>query len=267
MPELKTPLDILKVLPQTNCRDCGSPTCMVFAVAVSQGKQTLDACPHLDPEVAGAVSVAANAPSDPIAELQAALGPLQEKIKSLDLEPLAEPLGARFKDGKLLVNCLGRDFSVDAEGRLHSGCHVNGWVASPILNYVVKGGGPEPKGEWVPLRELPGGKDWGRFFEHQCDKRLKKLMDDHTELMENLVDLWAARPAPDSFDSDIAVLIHPLPKLPMLLCYWKPEDGMASEFHVFFDVTAEDNLPVESIYSLGAGLAVMFEKVTQTHTK
>jgi hypothetical protein len=32
-----------------------------------------------------------------------------------------------------------------------------------------------------------------------------------------------------------------------------------------FDRTATDNLSIESIYSLGAGLALMFERVAQTH--
>ena len=43
-------LDVLKFLPRTNCRACGQPTCMVFAVQVCQGTQGLDACPCLDPE-------------------------------------------------------------------------------------------------------------------------------------------------------------------------------------------------------------------------
>ena len=198
-------------------------------------------------------------------DIMAALGPLREQVKALELEPLAGPLGARFKEGKLFINCLGRDFSVDQEGQVFSGCHINGWVAPPVLNYVINGGGPEPKGEWVPLRDLPGGKDWGHFFEHQCEKRLKKVIDSHTDLMEYLVDVFGGKPAPEMFDSDIAVVIHPLPKLPMLLCYWKPEDGMGSSLNVFFDVTAEDNLPIGSIYSLATGMTVMFEKVAITH--
>ena len=40
-------LDILKRLPLTNCRQCGEPTCMVFAVKVSQGEQTPEHCPSL----------------------------------------------------------------------------------------------------------------------------------------------------------------------------------------------------------------------------
>jgi ArsR family metal-binding transcriptional regulator len=43
-------LDILKLLPQTNCRACGQPTCMVFAVQVGQGTKVLDECPGLGQE-------------------------------------------------------------------------------------------------------------------------------------------------------------------------------------------------------------------------
>jgi ArsR family metal-binding transcriptional regulator len=43
-------LDVLKLLPRTNCRACGQPTCMVFAVQACQGAQGLAACPCLDQE-------------------------------------------------------------------------------------------------------------------------------------------------------------------------------------------------------------------------
>lgn len=42
--------EIFKLLPHTNCRGCGQPTCMVFAVQVGQGAQSLKDCPHLDQE-------------------------------------------------------------------------------------------------------------------------------------------------------------------------------------------------------------------------
>ncbi len=49
------PLDIWKLLPQTNCGKCGETTCMAFAFLLIQGKKTLDKCPSLenDPEFAG----------------------------------------------------------------------------------------------------------------------------------------------------------------------------------------------------------------------
>ena len=38
---------ILKMLPKTNCRECGQPTCMVFAVAVTEGVKGAEDCPPL----------------------------------------------------------------------------------------------------------------------------------------------------------------------------------------------------------------------------
>lgn len=43
-------LDILRLLPRTNCRECGLATCMVFAVKVSEGAKGIGDCPCLDEE-------------------------------------------------------------------------------------------------------------------------------------------------------------------------------------------------------------------------
>ncbi|HCC36495.1 MAG TPA: acetyl-CoA synthase subunit gamma [Treponema sp.] len=40
-------LDIFKLTPKTNCKDCGNPTCMAFAMKVAQGALSVDKCPHL----------------------------------------------------------------------------------------------------------------------------------------------------------------------------------------------------------------------------
>lgn len=37
-------IEILRCLPRTNCRACGSPTCLVFATLVAQGIETAQAC-------------------------------------------------------------------------------------------------------------------------------------------------------------------------------------------------------------------------------
>jgi len=45
-----TGIQIFKLLPKTNCKDCGSPTCLAFAMALASGKAELDACPHVSEE-------------------------------------------------------------------------------------------------------------------------------------------------------------------------------------------------------------------------
>ncbi|MFO8101240.1 MAG: (Fe-S)-binding protein [Dehalococcoidia bacterium] len=40
-------LEVRKLLPGTNCKECGYATCMAFAAALSQGKANLSECPHI----------------------------------------------------------------------------------------------------------------------------------------------------------------------------------------------------------------------------
>ncbi|HLD36153.1 MAG TPA: acetyl-CoA decarbonylase/synthase complex subunit gamma [Planctomycetota bacterium] len=56
-----TGLDIYKLLPKTNCGDCGVPTCLAFAMALATKKTSLDKCPHVS-EQAKAALAGASAP-------------------------------------------------------------------------------------------------------------------------------------------------------------------------------------------------------------
>jgi len=44
-------LDIYKLLPKTNCRECGFATCLAFAMQLAKKAVGIDKCPHLSPEV------------------------------------------------------------------------------------------------------------------------------------------------------------------------------------------------------------------------
>ncbi len=45
-----TGLQIYKLLPKTNCKDCGSPTCLAFAMQLAAKQAELSACPHVSEE-------------------------------------------------------------------------------------------------------------------------------------------------------------------------------------------------------------------------
>jgi acetyl-CoA decarbonylase/synthase complex subunit gamma len=53
-----TGLDIYKLLPRTNCGDCGFSTCMAFAMQVAAKRVALDKCPHVSEEAAAALGEA-----------------------------------------------------------------------------------------------------------------------------------------------------------------------------------------------------------------
>ncbi|HAG07275.1 MAG: CO dehydrogenase/acetyl-CoA synthase delta subunit, TIM barrel [Clostridia bacterium 62_21] len=57
-----TGLEIYKLLPRTNCGDCGQPTCLAFAMQLAAGKASLDACPHASEEAREVLGAAASPP-------------------------------------------------------------------------------------------------------------------------------------------------------------------------------------------------------------
>ena len=57
-----TGLEIFKHLPKTNCKECGHPTCLAFAMALANGKASLDACPDVTEEAKEALSSASAPP-------------------------------------------------------------------------------------------------------------------------------------------------------------------------------------------------------------
>jgi acetyl-CoA decarbonylase/synthase complex subunit gamma len=55
-------LDIFKLLPKTNCGDCGVPTCMAFAMKLAQKKAELSQCPHASEEAKTTLGAASEPP-------------------------------------------------------------------------------------------------------------------------------------------------------------------------------------------------------------
>ncbi len=57
-----TGIEIFKLLPGTNCRECGHPTCLAFAMNLSAGKVELSACPYVSEEAKAKLTEAEESP-------------------------------------------------------------------------------------------------------------------------------------------------------------------------------------------------------------
>ncbi|MGQ9466584.1 MAG: acetyl-CoA decarbonylase/synthase complex subunit gamma [Anaerolineae bacterium] len=57
-----TGLQIYKLLPQTNCKECGFPTCLAFAMKLAAKQAELSACPYVSEEAKAQLDAAAAPP-------------------------------------------------------------------------------------------------------------------------------------------------------------------------------------------------------------
>jgi acetyl-CoA decarbonylase/synthase complex subunit gamma len=55
-------IEIFKLLPKTNCKKCGFPTCLAFAMALAQGKAEIAKCPDISEEAKNKLSEASAPP-------------------------------------------------------------------------------------------------------------------------------------------------------------------------------------------------------------
>ncbi|HIC85527.1 MAG TPA: acetyl-CoA decarbonylase/synthase complex subunit gamma [Desulfobacterales bacterium] len=62
-----TGIQIFKLLPKTNCGECGVPTCLAFAMNLASGKAELDACPYVSEEAKEKLAEASAPPIRPVA--------------------------------------------------------------------------------------------------------------------------------------------------------------------------------------------------------
>ncbi|MBR6114060.1 MAG: acetyl-CoA decarbonylase/synthase complex subunit gamma [Oscillospiraceae bacterium] len=81
-------LDIFKLSPKTNCKDCGCPTCMAFCMKVAQGALPIEKCPHFS--------------ADAIASLSEATAPPMKTIKVGDFKLGGETV--MFRHDKTFVS-------------------------------------------------------------------------------------------------------------------------------------------------------------------
>jgi len=259
-----TALDVYKILPKTNCRKCLLPSCLAFAAATVAGSKKLTDCPDLDRDSIAGFSARYQDPGVKEVNQAEFIDKLREKIAVTDLEKVAPLIGATVKGNTIIISSLGKDFILDQQGRMTSECHIIPWVLAPLLSYITHKTHTDITGNWISFREIKGGIEWQGLFTSRCEEPLRKLADDNPGLLTDLIDLFMGKTI-DWYQADIALILYPLPKIPILICYQAPEGDLQSKLTIFFDACCSTNLHIKSIFTLCSGLVQMFAKIAEHH--
>ena len=68
---MPTAIEFFKLLPKTNCKDCGQPTCLAFAMQLANQKAKIEDCPHVD---SGAKDAIAESSAPPVKTITVGMG-------------------------------------------------------------------------------------------------------------------------------------------------------------------------------------------------
>src|SRR5271157_3555657 len=141
-----TGLQIQKLLPKTNCRECGSNTCMAFAMKLAAKKAAIAECPYASEEAIQVLGAASEPPVRGIAlgpERMLRLGEetvlyrhektffhqtaLAVNINDTDSSDMIEHALTSIRDYRF--ERVGETFAIDMTAVTQRGADVNGFAA------------------------------------------------------------------------------------------------------------------------------------------
>lgn len=259
-----SPIDLYRdVLPQTDCGDCGYPTCLSFAAKVVSEQVPLSMCPYLSSQT---VSEYERKLQEQYSQrkwvkrdtAQDALQWAKERSARIDLHDLPHRLGGellQWDSGPAVrLPYIGGNVLITDQGmHKEDGSELSLWEQVLLYNHWAQGGEREPSGHWRGFNELPNTVSKVKTMHSQVYAPLSECFQGKTtDLVAAALSLggqnWSGR-----FGSADAVLYIPaLPKVPVLVMFWDQdvEEGCAAETKFLFDQTVIEHLDIESILFL-----------------
>jgi hypothetical protein len=250
-------LELYRRLPRTNCGKCAQRACMPFAVALAKGDVTPEACPGLTEAQRGEI-IGGSGKGD---WRETVVAGLRAEVATLPFAQIAPGLGAVLNGEPMTIRCLGRDYRVAPDGAIDApgtAGPVAPWMRILLLHYVRTRGDAPLTGRWAAFTELKAALMKSKSFAREAEEPLRELFDrDATAAESALERLGAVRQS--GLPAPVAWRLDALPRIPVLVLYWPPEEEFASKCKVLFDATADRYLDVESLTFLIEGLAKNIE--------
>ncbi len=255
------PLEFVALTPKNNCGQCGHPTCLAFAVAVTKGGAAAGGCPFVDPHSLPSELMQEGSSRQGLQVVDrgqderdmALVAHLKSRIKNLDFSVLAGRLGADWvaaRPDELTFVYLNRPVVLGRNSLYVDGSNL----PDPrdqilIYNYVTFGGGNPPDGTWVGMESLPNSISKVRTLATYCEQRLAKRFTGRGADLQQLGSQLASLPGPPGQNADVAMIIPVLPFVPHYLLFWDedPNDGFEARVKILFDHRVMDFLDLESL--------------------
>jgi len=181
---------------------------------------------------------------------------LTSRLEGVDYARLADPLGAEFASGALLVSSFGHGYRVSEAGILDPEGQAPAPKHAIVLAYYVLGGGAGAlSGKWVAFRDFKEAAFFMPTFQEQVEQRIAREFQGKLDLLKSGSERLGGRNYPGLGAGDFCDLIPALPRVPLLLVFHDGDEEFPASATVLYDRHSTFYLNVECLGVLGAILA------------
>lgn len=266
-----------KILPKTNCRDCGYPTCIAFAGMVVSEKLPLKNCPHIDPEVLPKAQAELEEQykegkwlkKDMASE---ALSLAKEKAGSMNLADIARRIGGTLNQEEKPGPFQGTPhfslpyFNTSLLVSMDRVADKNGNDLTRneqtfVFIHMASGGSSSPTGKNKSFKEFPNTVSKVVSMIDQVETPLKQTFANKRPKLKAACTGLGGIDVSDRYDSpDLAFQFHVFPKVYVTLLFWDENEGFDPDAKLMFDETVTDHMDIEAIMFMSEHLAKLLTK-------
>lgn len=253
-----------KVLPKTNCRDCGFPTCIAFAGMVVSEKHPLKNCPHIDadtlawaePELEAQYKEGKWLKKDMAAE---ALQLAKEKAASMALPDIAKRIGGTMEGDTLVLPYFDNSLHITQDNVTDSqGNELSRNEQTFVYIHMAMGGAKAPTGELKSFKEFPNTVSKIVSMNDHVETPLKKAFSGNPAALEQACTRFAGKNVKQTFESpDLAYEFQVFPQVATTLLFWDANaaEGFEADVKLLFDETVTAHLDIEAVMFMSEHLA------------
>jgi hypothetical protein len=174
-------------------------------------------------------------------------GELLELVWKTGAVANAPMLSGSVEEGVARIPLFGESCDVRRDGVYKDAGKLDTIGSILVVRYLLTAGAGQMRHTWLPYRDLKDGAQFSGFIKTNIeDKIAVAFQGKRAVLRERLSALGAAACAQD-VQGDIALVVHPLPKLPVLCLFRDRDEEFPASFQFLFDGSASSYLDLEAL--------------------
>lgn len=250
---MKTYLDLLKVLPKTNCKKCGFESCLLFALKVFSKESSPEKCPYLDLKTLPPEFLSSNLTFNQLLEN---LKFLKSKFKKVNLFERAHKLGGHvdfdkrelylpYMDGIIVINLTEEGYPLEIT---RDNTFLDPRDEILLCNYFIFNGSEPLSEEFVGLEAFPHSISKVKTLRLYAEEPLAELISSHRKGFFELLKDFRIKDYQERA-SGLSFTVWTLPKVPLKVIFWAgdEEEGLSPSCKILYNEKALSYLDLECL--------------------
>jgi hypothetical protein len=169
-------------------------------------------------------------------------------------------LGGRVLADGVSIAIFNEEWCVRGDGVYHNGRRLDTTGSILVARYMLQGGTAEIRDIWLPYRDLKDGAQFASFIRTHLEDKIARVFSKRADVLKVRMAALGARPYDGETSADLALVVSPLPKVPVLCLFRDRDEEFPASFQFLFDASAPAYLDLES---LAAALQYICSRITE----